>query len=159
LHGIWATGPYLHNASLPDIWSVLSPDDRPAIWRRKLTSGQGTEHGLDTSAAAYDTEKLGWKYDKLVCGESSAADGRALVDCEPTAPTNPFQELATAIQQGLGSINSLGYQVRQPENREMVEQRKIFNSYRFAKSNKGHDFTRALNDAERRAIIEYLKTL
>jgi hypothetical protein len=157
LHGIWATGPYLHNSSLPDIWSLLSPDQRPAVWRRKLTSGAGTEHGLDTSAAAYDTSKLGWKYDRLVCAEDGK--GEALVDCEPTGETNPFQELGNAVQHGLGSLNSIGYQVRQPEDRETVEQRKIFNSYRFAKSNKGHDFTRALSDIERHAIIEYLKTL
>ncbi|HEY6880360.1 MAG TPA: hypothetical protein VI299_20190, partial [Polyangiales bacterium] len=105
LHGIWATGPYLHNASLPDIWSVLSPDQRPAVWRRKLTEGNGSEHGQDTSRNAYDTEKLGWKYDKLVCGESSSRNGEALVDCEPTEPTNPFQELATNVQKGAGTIN------------------------------------------------------
>ena len=34
LNGIWATAPYLHNGSVPDLWSLLlPPGDRPeAFW-------------------------------------------------------------------------------------------------------------------------------
>ena len=35
LHGVWATAPYFHNASVPNIWQVLTPSERPKIWRRK----------------------------------------------------------------------------------------------------------------------------
>ena len=42
---------------------------------------------------------------------------------------------------------------------EQVEQRKIYNTHLFAQGNGGHAFTAVLSDAERRAIIEYLKTL
>ena len=40
-----------------------------------------------------------------------------------------------------------------------IENRKIFNTHLYSQGNQGHDFTAVLNDAERRALIEYLKTL
>lgn len=40
LDGIWASAPYLHNGSVPTLWHVLNPDQRPELWRR-------TELGLD----------------------------------------------------------------------------------------------------------------
>ena len=33
LDGIWASAPYLHNGSVPTLWHLMHPDDRPAIWR------------------------------------------------------------------------------------------------------------------------------
>lgn len=33
LDGIWATAPYFHNGSVPTLWHVLRPDERPAVWR------------------------------------------------------------------------------------------------------------------------------
>ena len=40
LNGIWASGPYLHNGSVPTLWHLLHPDSRPAVWKR-------TEDGYD----------------------------------------------------------------------------------------------------------------
>ncbi|MDR3414549.1 MAG: hypothetical protein P4L83_00050, partial [Nevskia sp.] len=34
LYGVWATAPYFHNGSVPSVWDVLKPSDRPTIWRR-----------------------------------------------------------------------------------------------------------------------------
>jgi processive rubber oxygenase RoxA-like protein len=54
LDGIWANAPYLHNGAVPTMWDLLTPDSRPAIWRR-------TDSG-------YDPNKLGVEittYDKL----------------------------------------------------------------------------------------------
>ncbi|MFP5307241.1 MAG: hypothetical protein ACLGI7_15635, partial [Gammaproteobacteria bacterium] len=144
-----------HNASVPDVWGVLDPDERPAVWRRQLTQGVGAERGFDTGAGAYDPERLGWKHDVLVCG----AGGMPYVSCEPEDAPPALTTIVDYINTVPGSLNSLGYQVLPPINREAIETRKIHNSHLFAKSNGGHDFTRALSDAERRAIIEYLKTL
>jgi len=155
LHGVWATAPYMHNASVPDIWSLLKPEERPAMWRRQLTAGAGTEHGFDTRMAAYDPERLGWKHEVLFCG----AGGVPYLSCEPEDVPPAFSALVDLINRLPGSLNSLGYQVMPPLGRDAVEARKAFNSHQFAKSNGGHDFTRALTDAERRALIEYLKTL
>ena len=40
LNGVWATAPYLHNGSVPTLWHLMHPDQRPKIWRR-------TEDGFD----------------------------------------------------------------------------------------------------------------
>jgi len=34
LNGIWASAPYFHNGSVPTLWHVLHPDQRPVVWRR-----------------------------------------------------------------------------------------------------------------------------
>jgi hypothetical protein len=35
LDGIWASAPYFHNGSLPTLYHVLFPDERPAVWKVK----------------------------------------------------------------------------------------------------------------------------
>ena len=40
LDGVWASGPYFHNGSVPTLWHVLHPERRPAAWLR-------TEDGYD----------------------------------------------------------------------------------------------------------------
>lgn len=155
LHGVWATAPYLHNGSVPDIWALLKPDERPAVWRRALTQGAGPERGFDTSFTAYDEQRMGWKYDELLCG----GGGVPYLSCEPDASMSALTLIIDFINTFPGTLNSVGYQVQPPLGRDAIEARKIFNTHQFAKSNAGHDFTRALSDMERQAIIEYLKTL
>ncbi|MBI1247698.1 cytochrome c [bacterium] len=41
LTGVWASAPYLHNGSVPTLWHLLHPDERPKIWRWK---GLGYDH-------------------------------------------------------------------------------------------------------------------
>ena len=45
LKGIWASAPYLHNGSVPTLWHLLHPEQRPKIWKR--------------TNREYDTENLG----------------------------------------------------------------------------------------------------
>jgi mono/diheme cytochrome c family protein len=45
LNGIWATAPYFHNGSVPTLWHVMNPAQRPKVWQR-------TEDG-------YDQQKIG----------------------------------------------------------------------------------------------------
>jgi endo-cleaving rubber dioxygenase len=35
----------------------------------------------------------------------------------------------------------------------------VFNTLMYSKKNRGHEWTRGLTDPERRALVEYLKTL
>lgn len=49
LDGIWATGPYLHNGSVPTLWHLLSPSERPEVFYR----------GLDV----VDRERVGFLHD------------------------------------------------------------------------------------------------
>jgi mono/diheme cytochrome c family protein len=101
LDGIWASAPYFHNGSVPTLWHVLHPSERPTVWRR--------------TADDYDAERLGPRI------EASA-------------------ELPADVTQGW-------------------QRRQYFDTRGFGKSAAGHDFPDALSDEEKRAVLEYLKTL
>ena len=92
LDGVWATAPYFHNASVPNLEGVLNVAARPTYWRR---------------INELDYEKMGWKYEAMKKGGNKKT-------YDTTLP---------------------GY------------------------SNQGHDFGEEFNEAERMAVIEYLKTL
>jgi mono/diheme cytochrome c family protein len=65
LDGVWASAPYFHNGSVPTLWHVLHPDQRPVVWLR-------TEDG-------YDQERVGLEVSELpeVPGSvTNAADQR-----------------------------------------------------------------------------------
>ena len=100
LDGIWATAPYLHNGSVPTLWHMLHPDERPAVWKR-------TEDGYDTSRVGLEVE---------------------------TPDTVPA-----------------GLNAR--------ERRQYFDAAIESHSVEGHRFPEKLTLEERRAVLEYLKTL
>lgn len=101
LNGIWASAPYFHNGSVPTLWHLLHPEQRPVVWRRSL-------HG-------YDHQKLGLEIEAL-------------------------EELPSTVQ-------------RADERREYFDTRKK------GKSAAGHLFVNDLTEEEKRAVLEYLKTL
>ncbi len=49
LDGIWATAPYLHNGSVPDLHTLLDSKKRPKYWSKK----------------SYDSDKPGWEFIEL----------------------------------------------------------------------------------------------
>jgi mono/diheme cytochrome c family protein len=101
LDGIWATAPYFHNGSVPTLWHVLHPAERPVVWRRTPTGYDDTRVGLEIEAfAALPAEKL-----------------------------------------------------------RPVERRRYFDTRKHGKSAAGHDFAEVLDATEKRALLEYLKTL
>lgn len=97
LDGIWATAPYLHNASVPTLEDLLNSPQRPVFWKRIF----------ENTEANYDKEKIGWKYSREI----------SQTDSETYDTTLP------------------GY------------------------GNGGHKFGDRLTVEERRAVIEYLKSL
>jgi mono/diheme cytochrome c family protein len=101
LDGIWASSPYFHNGSVPTLWHVLHPGQRPLVWKR--------------IGESYDSEGVGWEVET-------------------------FSEFPSAVDEGW-------------------EKREYFDTRRFGKSAAGHDFPEALSDVEKRAVLEYLKTL
>jgi mono/diheme cytochrome c family protein len=101
LDGVWASGPYFHNGSVPTLWHVLHPNERPAVWKR-------TEDG-------YDRDRVGLEV-----------------------------ETFTAIP---------------PQADTPIDRRTYFETALPGKSAAGHDFPDALTDDEKRAVLEYLKTL
>jgi hypothetical protein len=50
LDGVWASAPYLHNGSVPTIWDLLTPDERPAIWRRSDSGYDPKNLGVEVTA-------------------------------------------------------------------------------------------------------------
>ncbi|MEX0701320.1 MAG: c-type cytochrome [Planctomycetales bacterium] len=100
LDGVWATAPYFHNGSVPTLWHVLHPDERPAVWKR-------TEDGYDR-----------------------ARGGLEITPLDAVPPT-----------------------------KAAAERRRFFDTGQPGKSAAGHDFPNALTEPEKRAVLEYLKTL
>jgi hypothetical protein len=66
LNGIWATPPFLHNGSVPDLYALLSPDERPA------TFWLGSKH-FDPKKVGYETSELesGYLFDTTRPGNSN----------------------------------------------------------------------------------------
>ena len=95
LHGVWATAPYLHNGSVPNLWELLLPPERRSA-------------SFMIGSKKFDADKVGY-----VTSETPYTDGTLVV--------------------GAGAA---------PGN-----------------SNAGHDFTRDLDDDQRKALLEYLKQL
>jgi hypothetical protein len=149
LYGIWASAPYFHNGSVPNLWEVLKPTDRKTIWRRVSAPAPGGDApafmGFDTSfRRAYDMEKVGWKYEELACGNPLFEPH---LDCTPER-NNPGSQLWFL------------WNLSQPPLTDAdLERRKIYNTRKYSQSNQGHAFTAVLTDTERKALIEYLKTL
>jgi len=98
LDGIWATGPFLHNGSVPTIELVLNSAERPTRWRH-------------SAAKQYDQRSLGWRFDAV-----------------------------EAVPAG-------------------ADERQIYMTDRLGYGNGGHQFGDHLTDADRLAVLEYLKTL
>ncbi len=51
LDGIWASAPYFHNGSVPTLWHVLHPGQRPKLWKR-------TEDGYDRQRLGLEIEEF-----------------------------------------------------------------------------------------------------
>jgi cytochrome c5 len=64
LTGIWATGPYLHNGSVPTLWHLLHPAQRPP----KFIVGN---HEYDPAKLGYATGGNGWTLDTSQPGNSN----------------------------------------------------------------------------------------
>jgi cytochrome c553 len=101
LDGVWASAPYFHNGSVPTLWHLLHPAERPTVWR--------------PLSQDMDAEKIGLTVE--------------VVDGVPADESDP------------------------------VRRRSYFDTRKFGKSNRGHDFVDELTEDEKTAVLEYLKTL
>lgn len=101
LDGVWASAPYFHNGSVPTLWHVLHPDQRPTVWR--------------PTSQELDEQKIGLTVESVA--------------------RVPRDEPDVAVR------------------------RQFFDTHRKGKSNAGHTYPDELDAAEKRAVLEYLKTL
>ena len=147
--------------AVPTVWGVLKSSARPLFWRRMSKPAQpGAVMGYETDLArAYDPVALGWKYDDLQCGSAGVTP---YLQCDPADPyATPLVESWLDILFANGSLswNMLGGVMAPSLTNAQIEDRKIYNTRMYSQSNTGHEFTDVLTDAQRTALIEYLKTL
>ena len=62
LDGVWATAPFLHNGSVPDVATLLDSGKRPKYWLRDFDDPQ------------FDQQVLGWTYRELSRGKREIDD-------------------------------------------------------------------------------------
>ncbi|HSW14572.1 MAG TPA: hypothetical protein VLI06_17115 [Solimonas sp.] len=163
LHSVWASAPYFHNGSVPNVWEVLKPSDRKQMWkRREVPEGTttGVDRGFDPNLdRALDVQHLGWKYDEVRCGDTGIR-GIPYYQCQPEQVINWNNSPAKGILDLIQGSVAWDINLEIPAvGQWQVETRKIQNTLLYGKGNQGHEFTEVLTDQERTALIEYLKTL
>jgi mono/diheme cytochrome c family protein len=62
LDGIWATAPYFHNGSVPQLEEVLDSPARPTYWTRTF------------DPSAYDVASMGWTFTAMATGQDAQSD-------------------------------------------------------------------------------------
>jgi hypothetical protein len=67
---VWLRSPYLHNGSVPTLRALLFPQERPKQFYRAYDVFDYDNVGYVSSGP--EAEKLGWKYDTTVRGNSNA---------------------------------------------------------------------------------------
>ncbi len=65
LDGIWASAPYFHNGSVPTLWHLMHPDQRPRVWLRD-------EDGYDRQRVGIEVEE----FDSMPSGIQGSAARR-----------------------------------------------------------------------------------
>lgn len=78
LDGVWASAPYFHNGSVPTLWHVLHPAERPKVWSR--------------SEDGYDQEKVGLEVQAF---ETVPAEAKSLAQRRRYFNTHQFSKSAT----------------------------------------------------------------
>ena len=155
LYGTWATAPYFHNGSVPTIEAVLDSSKRHAIWRRQLQT-DGPVTGFDQRLdQAYDFEALGWKSTGLSCQD---IPGTEQLNCSPV-PGDEGPSAAQVVTNFLAGLGWPGVVTITDPGEGAIDKRLVYDSRTVGNANTGHEFTDVLTGQERRAILEYLKTL
>lgn len=78
LIGVWATAPYLHNGSVPDLAALLTPGERPVAWRR-----------TGDDASSFDAVRVGWRFDTVTNPPvGDTIEGRKVFDTHRTGLSN-----------------------------------------------------------------------
>ncbi|ERP85289.1 hypothetical protein Q670_06290 [Alcanivorax sp. P2S70] len=167
LYGVWASAPYFHNGSVPNVWEILDPAARQPLWRRQSAPARWDQKGrvvmgYDTDLdRAYDQQRLGWKYETVKCEHRTWWNPAVTpyLNCDPNDEEKDplFEQIMSRLYSNL----VLSWNILNPPTltRDQMEDRKIFNTHMHGKGNEGHEFNAVLTDHERRAIVEYLKTL
>jgi mono/diheme cytochrome c family protein len=138
LDGIWITAPYLHNGSVPTLEGVLNSRARPAYWSRDFDHPQ------------YDFAQVGWKYTRHEGpGKNEGPDSGARGAAKGARPGDGVR--------GVVAGSRAGDRVRGAAAGDGATA--VYNTTIPGYGNYGHTYGDRLSERERKAIIEYLKTL
>jgi len=91
LDGIWATAPYLHNGSVPNVRVLLNSTERPSHWQHYAN------HARDK--ANYDTKNLGWNHETSATG-SGDPGGIRLYDTTRPGYSNARHTFGDLLSEG-----------------------------------------------------------
>ena len=139
LVGIWARGPYLHNASVPTVYNLLKSSTRPRKYSMRPSS---------TDPANYDQARIGWKF----VDESSKSHQEILEQMEREPYLRVFDpdwrspEDWEALRQALADVKQAEVDPTKPE---------LYTGM----LNTGHTFGDDLTEEQRLAVLEFLKCL
>jgi endo-cleaving rubber dioxygenase len=156
LYGVWATAPYFHNGSVPTVAAVLDSSKRTTIWQRALQEEQGIRGFDQRLSVAYDFDALGWKSTALSCSD---IPGTEQLNCNPIDDEGP--SLVQLVQNFLNGMVAWSGVVNPPTDPapDAIDKRLVYDTRILGNGNGGHTFSDVLTEPERRALIEYLKTL
>jgi hypothetical protein len=86
LDGVWASPPYFHNGSVPTLWHVLHPSQRPVVWRR-------TESSIDPDKVGFQVESV----DRVPLDETDVAVRRTYFDTRKFGKGNGGHEFVDQL--------------------------------------------------------------
>ncbi|HEX5725321.1 MAG TPA: hypothetical protein VFX98_07630 [Longimicrobiaceae bacterium] len=86
LSGVWLRSPYLHNGSVPTLWHLLRPEQRPAVFYRGYDVYDPVQVGFRWNVAGADDRRF-FRYDTSLRGNSNRghAYGAALSEADKDA--------------------------------------------------------------------------
>ena len=129
LVGLWAAAPYFHNGSVPELEQVLNSKKRPTVWTR-------IDLGDEKALRQWDaTRRVG-------------VPNMALSDKQ----VRTQRDLAAQLRRSEPSANYI-------YTREYLDFRRVYDTAEPGKANGGHTFGDHFTDAERQAVVEFLKSI
>lgn len=88
LDGVWASPPYLHNGSVPTLWHLLNPAERPTIWRR-------THESIDDAKVGFQIEEV----DRIPLTQTDIAVRRQYFDTTKFGKSNAGHRFPETLSQ------------------------------------------------------------
>ena len=139
LVGIWARGPYLHNASVPTVYNLLKSSTRPRKYSMRPSG---------TDPDNYDQARIGWKF----VDESAKSHQQILEQMKREPYVRVFDpdwrspEQWEQLRQALANVKNVKVDPTKPE---------LYTGM----LNTGHTFGDDLSEEQRLAVLEFLKCL
>ncbi len=86
LDGVWASPPYFHNGSVPTLWDVLNPSERPMLWRR-------TSEEIDAQKVGFVIEEV----DRIPLTQTDIAVRRQYFDTRVFGKSNSGHDFPDSL--------------------------------------------------------------